>query len=119
MPQIISNQSENRTTLNPIMRNPPRTLDTGIVDAKGRKIGAVAIRGVTDAMVGPIHKYRSYTGLPVGRHYWGYVQTTRDGEMYGAGQRACYFSTAEERDAYVEKRFDAVSAATLKKFGPN
>lgn len=115
MAKATHNSSIHMTSVKEVVRRPPYSLETGLVDDKGRRVGGLATRGTVDAVEGPINRHTSFRGLAPGRYFWACVQVTRDGKAYGASQDAAFFTTEAERDAYVEQRFDAVQKSAEKK----
>lgn len=106
-----SNLTINTTTF----RNPPRDLNTEIQDRLGRLVTAKAHCGKSVAACGPSEKYGPNSALPVGEYYWANVHVGRDFKNYSAGSDTAYFDNEAERDAYVEKRFDKITADARKK----
>lgn len=116
MARIAINHRANTTVNVTTFRNPPRSLRTGIADAKGREVTAECTRGKCEAIEGPKEKWSTNgSGLPSGTYYWASVQIGRDGYAFGGGSDTAYFETEAERDAYVEKRFDKIIADAEKK----
>lgn len=114
MARIATNHRVNSTICTVLFQNAPKSLRSGIMDKAGREVTAECTLGKCEAIEGPGEKWGTSSGLPAGTHYWASVQIGRDGYAFGGGSDTAYFPTAEERDAYIEKRFDTIIANAEK-----
>src|SRR5687767_2683742 len=74
----------------------------GVVDAKGREIGACVFAFEVDYTEIPEDSL-GWSSTPPG-HYYGFIpQAQRGGENFGASQCAKLFTTEKERDAAAAK----------------
>lgn len=90
--------------------------DFGVLDRKGRSIGAtVWLREVGMAEGKSAHG--SYYNMAPGHYFVMTVQATRAGVAYGACQQRQYFKTEAERDAAVEKYFREAAKRAAKREG--
>lgn len=82
--------------------HPPKDMRLDLFDDKGRRITAdsqrfdIALNGVA--------------------YFGAWVDQGRDGKTFGPGCDPVYFDNAQERDAYVEKRFDTITRNAQRKF---
>jgi hypothetical protein len=88
----------------------------GFLDSAGREIGMVALCWEVDVVEATDESGLHYTSFEAPGHYFAAsVQSTRDGQSGGAAQPNHYFKTAEDRDAYLERRrLDSQKAAEKK-----
>jgi len=96
-------------------------VDFGLLDSRGRKIGAIISRYEVDVIEMPPGstggmRFRS-PRIGVGVWPVGAVQMTRDGKSYGASFHSEVFSTSEEREAHIERRLADMKKRMIKKFG--
>jgi len=117
MTDTTSTQIRTRS-LGRVNRQTPHDVDFGMVDSKGRRIGA------------RVHTYEeTYEDLPAGSntgwysqpagHYFGMtVSATRNGQHFGATQSAQYFATEALRDAAALKYLTAARKRAAKLAAP-
>jgi len=84
---------------------PAEHRDFGVVDARGRKVGAVIYRYTLTIAELPVDDWDS--GLArrslLGTWYAVTGRATRDGEEFGSGHPERLFATEAEREAYIAK----------------
>lgn len=88
--------------------------DFGVVDTKGRAIGA-HIRFQVREQVETTNGY-GYEGVP-GTYFCCYFSATRGGAPYGATQSWNYFTTEKERIVAVEKYLKGAASRAKKTAG--
>lgn len=80
-------------------------------DAKGRVIG-LQIRTNEVDLVPMTAETGCFYRIPAGHYFVANMQTTKDGQVFGACQPDQYFATAEERAAAIVKRLSAAMKKT-------
>lgn len=90
--------------------------DFGVTDARGRKIGALVHRFMTEYVEREGGWAANCMGStrPAGMYITLQTQASRDGVPYGAWQDARYFTTEAEREAAVAKYLKDAQARALK-----
>ncbi len=90
--------------------------DFGVVDKKGRKVGADVAFQVKTYVAIPDDS-RGWTNNAPGTYFAWMGNATRGGEWFGAGQNWRYCKTEAERVAQVEQYLKGAKARALKTFG--
>lgn len=94
------------------------TIDFGVADAKGRKIGGYVVHYEGFRKIVEWELWEGSPEVEVLRegHVYGFrPQATRNGEPYGASQNTRWFTSKAERDAAVAKYFNSARNAARKK----
>lgn len=100
----------NRTALEVEQRN------FGILDSKGREIGAWITIFEID-FEPAIESHQGYYQVAPGHYFASRTQTTRDGVVYGPSQPMHFSSTVEERAARIAKYLAKARQRAAKKTG--
>lgn len=90
--------------------------DFGVVDKKGRKVGADVSFQVKTYVEIPADS-RSWTSTAPGTYFAWLGNATRDSGWFGAGQNWNLCKTEAERIAQVEKYLKGAKTRALKTFG--
>lgn len=96
-------------------------VDFGVVDAKGRTLGAIVIKSESTVTIfdDEPHDARQWGAIrhrdDAGLWYRAKVQAAKNGASFGASQAGDYFRTEAERDAYVARRLADSRKAAEKK----
>jgi hypothetical protein len=91
-------------------------VEFGFSDDKGRRLGVLVSTLVATYTEKPEDAQGGWTQAP-GTYFVANVQTTRNGQCFGAGQCNKEFATVAERDAFVARRIEEARARYAKKFG--
>lgn len=93
----------------------------GLVDGKGRELGARTLIHALTVELGPIAEWHSAMTLAPGLYFSVWVHVTRDAQPYGASPRTHYLGTIEaaqrkaaELVAGARKRYEKRAAAGQK-----
>jgi hypothetical protein len=73
----------------------------GILDERGRTIGALIVTGEREFVTAPADAM-SFYDQPAGRFFYSTVHATRDGKPFGAMQHPLYFRSEEARSAHIK-----------------
>ena len=90
--------------------------DFGIVDDKGRKVGAWIWTGQVAFYMDPEKTTSGYRREP-GTYYFGRVHATRGGTPFGASQPERYFATERAQWKWKTKYLANAQKRAAKKFG--
>lgn len=88
----------------------------GVVDNKGRRVGALVMAGKSRFDAQPESAISGWNIAP-GEYFWIQVQATRNGISFGPAQPRRFFATSAERTAAVNQYMRAALARAEKAFG--
>lgn len=92
-----------------------RVVGFGVLDAKGREIGAVVQTWEIECIPAGDADEHGRTARPVGRYFVAVVQSARGNESFGASRRHEFFTTEEKRAAFIARRLRDSEKAAAKK----
>jgi hypothetical protein len=102
------------TTIEAIQQ--PKAISLGLIDAKGREVGAVIsldkrqYRLPTEEELERSYCLTFCDGIPGNYVFEAYVQKTKNGISFGAGQNVKRFDSEEEANKYIQRRLKSIKA---------
>lgn len=98
-------------------RDPVEIHDFGVVDNKGRAVGALVYRATVEYAVDPAPSVWGGCTIDPGVWFTWCGMATRDGAGFGACQETHFCATPADREAQVMKYLKGASARAVRQWG--